>query len=697
MLYPYSPANADLSQFKPSREFKKEVIRVLFAVISFFVVYLALVTLTISLAAGVSYLGILLILLKPAFITLMVGIGMMSMGLLVLFFLIKFIFSIKRTDRSGFIEIRKADHPDLFSFIRTLSKETKTKLPKRIFLAPGVNASVFYDSSFFSMFFPVRKNLLIGLGLINSVNMSEFKSVIAHEFGHFSQGSMRLGSYVYNVNKLIHNLLYENNGYANAIDSWASASGYFALFAVITVKIVRGIQWILQKLYLIINKSNLSLSRQMEHHADAVSAYVSGSNHLYPALNRIEIGDSCYNILIDIYNKWISGNFKPDNIYSHHQEVLLHYTTEKELNDSNGLPMIDSLFFSKVKKRRVFVEDQWASHPGKEERNHYITSLNIAATGIIHEKAWILFKNPESIQTEMTDLLFRGVNYSGAVQVLDREGFREKYLSEYQNSTFQKEYRGFYDNRKLSTFDPEELINENNIRYESFEDLFSVSNTSLVAEKDSVENDLALLREINGNRKVFKSYDYEGRKYDISEADRHIRLLEDELSSINKKITEADMEIFKYFRPKLGDEVIINLYKNYYAILDDFEKCIRLYNEIYPHLSVVYAGQVKIDEAYAIIDNVKKHERSLKTFMKDRIDVLREGHSLDIEEIKKLERFLSVDREYVDRNGYKDDELSVLNESLNIFISAMAEREFDAKRNLLQNQLDTLKPVVGKR
>lgn len=297
MLYPYSPANADLSQFKPSREFKKEVIRVLFAVISFFVVYLALVTLTISLAAGVSYLGILLILLKPAFITLMVGIGMMSMGLLVLFFLIKFIFSIKRTDRSGFIEIRKADHPDFFSFIRTLSKETKTKLPKRIFLAPGVNASVFYDSSFFSMFFPVRKNLLIGLGLINSVNMSEFKSVIAHEFGHFSQGSMRLGSYVYNVNKLIHNLLYENKGYANAIDSWASASGYFALFAVITVKIVRGIQWILQKLYLIINKSNLSLSRQMEHHADAVSAYVSGSNHLYPALNWIEIGDSCYNIL----------------------------------------------------------------------------------------------------------------------------------------------------------------------------------------------------------------------------------------------------------------------------------------------------------------------------------------------------------------------------------------------------------------
>ncbi len=36
------------------------------------------------------------------------------------------------------------------------------------------------------MFFPT-KDLVVGIGLINAFNISEFKAVVAHEFGHFSQ------------------------------------------------------------------------------------------------------------------------------------------------------------------------------------------------------------------------------------------------------------------------------------------------------------------------------------------------------------------------------------------------------------------------------------------------------------------------------------------------------------------------------
>ena len=37
------------------------------------------------------------------------------------------------------------------------------------------------------MFLPVKKNLTMGLGLINSTTVSELKSILAHEFGHFSK------------------------------------------------------------------------------------------------------------------------------------------------------------------------------------------------------------------------------------------------------------------------------------------------------------------------------------------------------------------------------------------------------------------------------------------------------------------------------------------------------------------------------
>ena len=65
--------------------------------------------------------------------------------------------------------------------------------PHRVFLTPDVNAAVFYRESLLSLLLPTSKNLVIGLGLVNQLNLSEFKAVLAHEFGHFSQNSMKLG------------------------------------------------------------------------------------------------------------------------------------------------------------------------------------------------------------------------------------------------------------------------------------------------------------------------------------------------------------------------------------------------------------------------------------------------------------------------------------------------------------------------
>jgi Zn-dependent protease with chaperone function len=136
---------------------------------------------------------------------------------------------------------------------KKLSVDVKTKFPKKIFIVPDVNASVFYNSSFWSMFFPIRKNLEIGLGLVNSLNISEFKSVIAHELGHFSQKSTRLGSYVYTANKVIYNLVYDYDSWDEILLKWSQIEGLFGSFASITSWLVEAIRKILSKAYDIIN------------------------------------------------------------------------------------------------------------------------------------------------------------------------------------------------------------------------------------------------------------------------------------------------------------------------------------------------------------------------------------------------------------------------------------------------------------
>src|SRR5687767_4458681 len=233
----------------PSAAFRQEATRSVIAILGFIAVYILLFFASLGLAALCVYAGLALIIFKPAFITIVAGGGIIGCGVMVFVFLIKFLFSSSKADNSNGVEIKKKDQPLLFETIHTLAKETGAPKPKKIFISPDVNAAVFYNSSFWSMFLPVKKNLKIGLGLVNALNVSEFKAVIAHEFGHFSQRSMKVGSWVYQVNKIIYDMLYNNRGYANSLDSMSGVHAIFSLFASLTIKVVQGIQWVLRQMF----------------------------------------------------------------------------------------------------------------------------------------------------------------------------------------------------------------------------------------------------------------------------------------------------------------------------------------------------------------------------------------------------------------------------------------------------------------
>ena len=155
-------------------------------------------------------------------------------------------FKFHKVDRSHLHEITRKDEPALFSMIDEIVEKVDTSFPKKVYLSSNVNAAVFYDSSFWSMFFPIRKNLQIGLGLVNTVSKSELKAILSHEFGHFSQKTMKVGSYVYNVNQVIFNMLYDNESYERLIQRWGSISDYITIFVLIAIKIIEFIQWILR-------------------------------------------------------------------------------------------------------------------------------------------------------------------------------------------------------------------------------------------------------------------------------------------------------------------------------------------------------------------------------------------------------------------------------------------------------------------
>jgi Zn-dependent protease with chaperone function len=406
-----------------SKEFKTQATKAILAINLFALTYLIILLLAVLLTGMCIAGGVSLIVIKPMFITIALGIGLASLGVLILIFLLKFIFKSHKVDRSHLTEINEQQEPDLFKMIREIVQSVGTNFPKKVYLSSDVNAAVFYDSSFWSMFFPVKKNLLIGLGLVNAVTKEELKAILSHEFGHFSQRTMKIGSYVYNVNQVIFNMLFENESYENLVQRWANVSGYFSIFVIIAGKINEGIQWILRKLYVVVNKNYLGLSREMEFHADEIAASVTGYEPLKKSLLRMSMADHSFNSVLNFYNNRISENIKSVNLYQDQSSVINFLTELNRLPKTNGLPDISLEEQSKYNKSKLIIKDQWASHPTTEERISRLEKTGFSVKYDSDLLANCIFNNISETQKQIASKLFESINYQGETKGVVHENF----------------------------------------------------------------------------------------------------------------------------------------------------------------------------------------------------------------------------------------------------------------------------------
>ncbi|HEX6224215.1 MAG TPA: M48 family metallopeptidase [Chryseolinea sp.] len=697
-FYPSTPLDVPETITQPSADFKKEVVRVMTSIFLFFIVYVILIILAIALAAASVYGGLMLIISVPKIITVMVGIGLMGLGILVFFFLVKFIFAVSKVDQSGNIEIKEEEQPELFAFIRQVTKDTQTPFPKKIFISPEVNACVFYNSSFWSMLFPVRKNLQIGLGLVNALNLSEFKAVMAHEFGHFSQRSMKLGSFVYNVNHVIYNMLYDNNSYGSLINKWANMSGYFAFFASITIRIVQGIQWVLQQMYGLINKSYMRLSRQMEFHADAVAASVSGSDNCINALRRIEVADVCYNTVISKYNEWAKQNVIGNNFYPSQDCVLKHLQKDGRVElDNHRLPIVKEEFFKTSNYSRVNFKDQWASHPAREDREAHLRKLNVHGE-TKHEPAWSIFRGAEQLQEHLTGKLYNAFTPGEKTVRIEPVQFEERFNEEVANYSLPEAYNGFYDSRELKEFDVESVAASaasRSFAKDEFYTIFTAENASLAKKIQHLDDDIETLIAIRDKRINIKSFDYDGQKYERQEADDIRSKLQLERDMLVQQQKELDENAFKFFYRPAKEKGLSEELKKEYADIFARRKEDKIFyddcNALLELLGPIYQGeQLTMENVSYMVsqlknDNEDKLKAHLRRFWKDGI------FDSDAEFSALVKKFINSDYQYYTDDSLFTNEFSELHTLVFDASSLLSEDRFKKLKKVLEGQLRLVK------
>jgi Zn-dependent protease with chaperone function len=91
-----------------------------------------------------------------------------------------------------------AEHqaPELFAMIRELRKALNAPRFHQVLVTDEFNAGV-VQSPRLGIFGWPRNHLLIGLPLMKSLTVEQFKAVLAHEFGHLARGHGRLSNWVY--------------------------------------------------------------------------------------------------------------------------------------------------------------------------------------------------------------------------------------------------------------------------------------------------------------------------------------------------------------------------------------------------------------------------------------------------------------------------------------------------------------------
>lgn len=208
-------------------------------------------------------------------------------------------------------KINSKGEPVLCWFVEQICKSVGAPVPRQIYLTHDINASASFENGMRSALLGRNLTLHIGVPLVGGLNLQQFGGVLAHEFGHFSQGAgMRLSTFIRNINFWFARVVYDRDQWDEGLASLVDDDTDFRLamlvwFAQLCVFLSRGFLWILM---MIGHIASSFLLRQMEFDADKYEVQFAGSDNFKTTSDKLQILGTAYQLMIpSIVNAAIKG------------------------------------------------------------------------------------------------------------------------------------------------------------------------------------------------------------------------------------------------------------------------------------------------------------------------------------------------------------------------------------------------------
>jgi heat shock protein HtpX len=167
----------------------------------------------------------------------------------------------------------RTTQPRLFAEIENIARALNEPMPREVYLIGDVNAFVADRGGFLG--FGSRRIMGIGLPLLSTLTISQFRAVLAHEFAHYYGGDTSLGPWVYKTQSAIIRI-FQNIGSVGKL-------ARIAVLGLMYMVVATLMKWYFQLFLRVINLA----SRQREFRADELACMIAGRQPLIDGLRAI--------------------------------------------------------------------------------------------------------------------------------------------------------------------------------------------------------------------------------------------------------------------------------------------------------------------------------------------------------------------------------------------------------------------------
>lgn len=252
-------------------------------------------------------------------------------------------FIVTRYERDDHVEVTEEECPLLFKSIRDVAAFTGCDMPKHVYLSPDVNACLFYNTSFWNIFFPVEKQLEIGVGLMNCMSSEELKSIIAHEFGHYTQKTGKIDGIINRTITVLDNMMRN-----------LALPGF--------------LQKLTLKVYRFVQRGNLRFSRQLEYNADSVSCACVGKDVFVSAMCKVEILAERQQLYEVFVSHLLNEKKQYEDYWDGYDRMIPYFEKNDAAIIEFNKPLVKPISTPSKLPSRLKVNDIWSSHPSLEDR-----------------------------------------------------------------------------------------------------------------------------------------------------------------------------------------------------------------------------------------------------------------------------------------------------------------------------------------